>query len=127
MMELCLSDRGGIPYVKLRGEIDRAHSDYLLHGLDTAVLLRPHGGVVIDFQQVTYIDSSGFSVLIRLLRNSRDGSWVAAVVPPGHIRRLIELVGLHLKQNFRLFDTPEAALLAVRREGTAGPAALRPH
>jgi anti-anti-sigma factor len=126
-MEFCLSDRGGIPYVRLRGEIDRAHSEYLFHGVGTALLLKPHGGVIIDFGEVTYIDSSGFSSLIRLLRTAPDGTWVAAVVPPGHIRRLIELVGLHLKRNFRLFDGPEAALAAVRREGSAGPPELRPH
>jgi anti-anti-sigma factor len=115
-MEICLTQRALVPLIRVRGEVDRAHSDYLFHGLSTAFLLRPKGGVIVDLSEVTYIDSSGFSAFLRLLRNAGEQSWVAAVVPPGHIRRLIEMVGLHLKPNFRIFESEDAAFLAARRQ-----------
>ena len=89
--------------VKL-GESAREFSEHL-----ERVLAGSQGPVLIDFGEVTYMDSSGLGELIAFLRRfDEDHRRMALVRPSRRIRALLELTRLH--EVFDIFDTPEEAL-----------------
>lgn len=115
-MEVCLSDRLGIPYTRVNGVLDRAHARYVLEVLTAGVRLREGRPLLLDMSGVTCIDSGGFSALMQVVRALEGEGWIAAVVPPGHVRRMVELVGLPIKSEFRVFDSLPEALSAIDDE-----------
>ncbi|QYJ98979.1 STAS domain-containing protein [Shewanella alkalitolerans] len=64
--------------------------------------------LVMDLSQVEYIDSSGLSILISVLKKAKQlGGDVVLLSPTPGVRALIELTRLH--QIFTLFENREAA------------------
>jgi stage II sporulation protein AA (anti-sigma F factor antagonist) len=80
----------GIPVVTVRGEIDHPVKDKL-----SEALLRRRRGPVLDLNGVTFMDSSGFNVLIAAHKCMSDAHrWLRLADPQASELRLIELVGL---------------------------------
>ncbi|MGA8210998.1 MAG: STAS domain-containing protein [Nocardioidaceae bacterium] len=90
------------------GEIDVATADSLASGVAQA-LDAGHRRVLVDFAEVTFIDSTGLGVLVKCHRKAEAGSAFFAVVhPTPQTRKLIRVLGLD--QLLHVFDTAEQAL-----------------
>ncbi len=67
--------------------------------------------VVLDLSQVTFVDSSGLGLLVRLMTSARTfGGDVKLAAPSPQTAKLLESTGL--RRVFELFHTPEEALSA---------------
>jgi anti-sigma B factor antagonist len=84
----------GAPGVAVSGEVDVATAPVLEGALDTAIR-ESRGVFVVDFSDVTFMDSSGVNVLLRaralLGRQERD---VVLVCPPGGVLHVLEVIGV---------------------------------
>ncbi|WP_448518314.1 STAS domain-containing protein [Rhodoflexus sp.] len=64
--------------------------------------------VAVDISQVPYMNSSGLTVLIRLLTKFRNRSGdLVLIQPSASVKKLLLITKLN--QIFHIFDTPEAA------------------
>jgi anti-sigma B factor antagonist len=77
--------------VRVNGEIDHATADLLREHVITAALAIRPPRVVLDFDRVTFCDSSGLGALIAIWKAVRthQGDLVIAR-PPGICRRILE-------------------------------------
>jgi anti-sigma B factor antagonist len=72
--------------------------------------------VVLDLAEVSFIDSTGLSVLLNGLRRvTRRGGRMAIVCTNPTVLRLFEIT--RLDTTFEIVDSREAAVAAVRRAG----------
>jgi anti-anti-sigma factor len=95
--------------VAVTGEVDIATSSKLR----AALAARPRAGglLVVDLTAVTFLDSSGLSVILALQRETgAAGERLAVVCPPGAARLLFEVTGVDAE--LPLYATREAALAA---------------
>ncbi len=93
-----------VPGIVLRpeGEIDLATAEPFRRTVHAALQAQPNV-LVIDLRDVSFLDSSGLSVLAAALKGQRSRDAIVALVNPQSIvRRAIELVGLDV-----LFDLTE--------------------
>ncbi|XVQ09354.1 STAS domain-containing protein [Spirillospora sp. CA-255316] len=81
--------------VQVDGEIDHATADLLREHVIAAALAVSPPRVVLDFDQVTFCDSSGLGALVAIWKAVRahHGDLVVAR-PPGVCRRILERTGL---------------------------------
>ncbi|MFI5494548.1 STAS domain-containing protein [Actinoplanes sp. NPDC051859] len=79
-------------YVRLRcvGEIDQSSVPCFAAALDAALPGRRL--VEVDLSQVTFMDSSGINTLVK---HRVEGCELVVVDVPRHIRRILEITGLH--------------------------------
>jgi anti-sigma B factor antagonist len=105
----CLHE-DGVGFVVLSGEIDLAAAPDL-HD----VLLAEIGSgrrTVVDLDSVSFLDSSGLSVLVTALRRARDGNGELSLCSPSSFAiRAIELAGLDTV--FRIFSSRAIAAAPV--------------
>lgn len=107
-MDVMVSQLGHTPLVEAHGDIDHNNCGSVEVALSNAL---DQGNVVVllDLRDVTYIDSGGLSVLLSGVRRLRDRGWLGVVGPNPNVRRLLEIVGLLVDPNFRIFgDLGEA-------------------
>ncbi|MFD9431992.1 STAS domain-containing protein [Streptomyces sp. NPDC060002] len=99
----------GVHVLTLRGEIDYNSVAFAGWAFDSGAGDRCAPCTVIDFENVTFMDCSGISFLIRAHRAAQmsDGWLRLASVPPP-VRRLLHLVGLD--DLMPMYPTLEAAL-----------------
>ncbi|MGW1068958.1 STAS domain-containing protein [Streptomyces aureus] len=85
---------GGIRVLALGGEIDADTVSGLreaLHLDETAALSRS----VLDFSNVTFMDSSGVNILVAAFQRARaSGGWIRMVAPTAPVQNVVEIVGL---------------------------------
>jgi len=72
----------------LRGEID-LHTASLIAEIST----RPKGTIILDFTDVTFIDSIGVWAIVNLIRGP-DGGTLIIKNPSGNVKRTFDLVGI---------------------------------
>ncbi len=97
----------GCAVVSAGGEIDVQTSPGLHKAVEAA--LRSTSCIVFDLSRVSFVDSSGFGVLIVASNRARQlGGSVVLVNPPEMVRKI--LAGTQLQQTFRVHDTIEDAL-----------------
>ena len=95
--------------VEVTGEVDIATSPQLRAGL--AARPRTGGLLVVDVSAVTFMDSSGLSVVLGLERETAAaGERLAVVCPAGPVRLLFEVTGVDTE--LPLYATRAAALAA---------------
>lgn len=98
------------------GEID-AGTAHQVAAAVTETLAGRAVRVLLDFAEVTFIDSSGLGMLVNAHREAADaGSAFAVVRPSEHTRKLIRVLGLD--QLLAIYDSPDEAL-ADLAHGTA--------
>ena len=93
---------GDQPVVKVGGEIDIYSGAELRDEL--LRVLRRHGAqLILDLDEVTFMDSAGIEVLLATRRRARlEGGWVRLIRASSCVRRMITLAGLQ-----REFAPPE--------------------
>ncbi len=107
--------REGVPILIATGEVDLATAPLLeerLHGLlDSS---RPV--FVLDLRGVSFLDSTGLSVLMRALSRCREsGGQLHLVIDQERIVKLFTLTGL--EKMFPIWPSTESALLGVAAGG----------
>jgi anti-sigma B factor antagonist len=87
------SGRSG-PLVRVSGEVDIQTSHILDEHLQR-ILSEGHASMVVDLSQVTFLDSTGLSVLINALKRCQGaGGHMRLESPRPHVRRVFEVTGL---------------------------------
>ena len=97
--------------IKLAGEIDLQHSPQLRQLLQKKACLKAPM-ILLDFEEVKYIDSSGLATLIEYYKNSRSYSGRLAVAGlSDRVRGIFDLV--RLGEVFGIFPTATEARHAL--------------
>jgi anti-sigma B factor antagonist len=104
-VEVSLDEHAAV--VAVTGELDLATSPEL-----EAALERTSSGpdvVILDLRGVSFMDSTGLSLLVKARRRAQDAHQQLAVVKGGaQVQRLLELTGV--AERLTLVDTPEQIL-----------------
>jgi anti-sigma B factor antagonist len=108
------SEEDGLHIIALVGEIDLACSPELREILDVhAQAKRP--ALLLDFAEVTYVDSSGLATLVEYVRKVQDfGGRLALAAVNTRVQTILDLV--RLSEIFPIYPT-----LAEARTGLASP------
>jgi anti-sigma B factor antagonist len=117
MAGLWLSTRVAEPYaiVTVGGELDVASAGTLKEHL-VKVLRRLGPRLALDLGELSFMDSSGLSVLIGCWKLARGmGGTLCVVAPPDLVRRKLRITGLDRRLD--VFPDVRAMLLATRAEG----------
>jgi anti-sigma B factor antagonist len=103
--------RDGATVVSLAGELDLYNSEEVRSGLREALAGDP-AVLVVDLEQVSFIDSTALGVLIEALSMMADRSGFRLAAPGLEVTRALEVSGLD--RHFLLHDTVAEALEAAR-------------
>lgn len=106
-LDLDVSERDGHAVVIVKGEVDLATSPQLRESL--AGVVESATSIVVDLDQVGFIDSTGIGVLVGGVKRARGhGGDLSLVCTQRRILKVLEITGL--TQVFSVFDSVEAAL-----------------
>jgi anti-anti-sigma factor len=93
-LQVTVRDRGGAAILELRGEIDRSADERLAEAYGRATA----GGarsVVMNFEQIDYINSTGIALIVGLLAQARaQGVQMSACGLSDHYREIFEITRL---------------------------------
>jgi anti-sigma B factor antagonist len=99
------------PTFAVRGDVDLAAAPGLEEALEAAVR-DSVGALLVDLTDVSFIDSTGLQVLLRIRGLlGREDRALALVCPHGPVRRVFELAGV--SDVFALYTTRDAAAAAL--------------
>lgn len=103
--------RGGVPIVRVRGEIDLSNADSVLASIEAA-RDEDAPGLIVDLQGLEYLDSAGVRLLFRASRSVGASGRFVAIVPLGSpARRVLDLADA--ASVFALEESEDAALGCV--------------
>jgi anti-sigma B factor antagonist len=86
--------RGGPPVLRLRGQLDGAAADTLRAAYAEVAASSP-GAVVLDFTEVSYINSTGIAVIVGVLGAAQAGGVEVRVCGVSdHYRHIFEITRL---------------------------------
>lgn len=114
LLSVAVEQVEGVATVRVRGDLDLASKGELRRTLgELALGVEP---IVVDLSEVDFIDSAGLGALVNAHKRVRllQGSLVTVCPPQSRASHLIRITGL--TRVFRVFDTVEQALAAVRDE-----------
>ena len=106
-----VDSRDGTVVVSLAGELDLYNAEEVRGALLDATAGRP-GVLVVDLEEVRFIDSTALGVLIEARSRMADRSGFRLAAPGLETRRALEVSGLD--QHFLVHDTLAEALEAAR-------------
>jgi anti-anti-sigma factor len=90
--------------LRLAGDIDRSNIASLVEAIRRDSSADPRI-VVLDLQDVLFMDGGGLGLLYDLLDSRGNGGWVGVVSPRADIRRLLDVSGLSAHRHLRIFTT----------------------
>ncbi len=112
-MQLRLESRpvGEVLIVQCHGRIVAGNEVFTLHS-HVGDSIDKHGDVVLQLDQVEFVDSSGLGALVRLMQaaRSKGGDLKLSGVPP-NIRKMLQLT--NLLAQFETYDSVEEAITAA--------------
>jgi anti-anti-sigma factor len=107
-MEMTTSQRGGIPVIEVRGDVD--HAAQAAFAEAARIALGSDGNrILFDLKECPYMDSGGLSVLLSLLRRAGPAGFVGVISPGPDLLRIFEIVGLTSDAAFRVVADGESA------------------
>lgn len=81
--------------VQLDGEIDHHTSFRLRSEIDEGIYLHTPRQLVLDFQNVSFMDSSGIGLIMGRYRSLQPlGGTIVLLRPAPHIKRILKLAGM---------------------------------
>ena len=112
-MQLRLESRpeGEVMLIQGHGRIVAGNEVFTLHAR-VADAIEKYGDVVLQLDQIEFVDSSGLGALMRLVQDARakGGDMKLSGVPP-KVRKVLELTNLISK--FEVYDSVEEAITAA--------------
>lgn len=94
-MEINLENIGTTLVVKIKGEIDHHTAPVLREALDREIALHNIQNIVLDFDGVTFMDSSGIGVIVgRYKQISARGGRIMIIRVKSHVDKILEISGL---------------------------------
>jgi stage II sporulation protein AA (anti-sigma F factor antagonist) len=106
----------GAPLLRLRGELDHGTATKLQEALDQVEATEAGRCIFLDLKDLSYMDSGGVSVFLRLLRKLETRGWVGLIGTDDRIRRLFVITGLANHPHLRFFSGEEEAECGARTE-----------
>jgi anti-anti-sigma factor len=89
------SERDGVRFVAVSGELDVATAPLLAARLEEAEAGEARL-IVLDLSDVPFMDSTGLHVILSAhARSQQDGGRLRLTTPPEQVQRLFELCGAH--------------------------------
>jgi anti-sigma B factor antagonist len=114
-LEVDISRAGRAAVLDVRGELD-AGSALSLAGPLTDIANDGDSHVVLDLSELSFMDSTGMSVLLNARRRlTRQGRHLVVVCPSGPVMRLFELTSLI--DTLRVHPSKDAALASLDGDG----------
>ncbi len=112
---------GRIPIIDVDGEIDH----YVVPELESKIMAfinEGHASVILDFSDVSYIDSAGVALIILSIQKSGPlGGKVGLVVTNKNVIKILEIVGItKLAEAFSLYASVDEALANMTGERPSG-------
>jgi anti-anti-sigma factor len=102
---------GDTPELVVYGELDVMTAPRLHEALRKIIAEAP-SGIIVDLANVTFLDSSGLSVLVVAHRHlTENGATLRLVAVPDAVRRVFTLAGLDAR--FHIYDNRDDAAQAV--------------
>jgi len=109
---ICVGATGSTGIVEVAGEVDVATVSMLAKALDDAVR-SGSGDILLDAQQLTYIDSAGIRTLLSTQRALAESNRRFALIGcHGVFRRILETASL--ADRFAMYSTVDEALASLR-------------
>jgi anti-sigma B factor antagonist len=106
LLEITVSEIGGVRLLRLTGELDMAAVDRFERVL-TAHLTPEPATFVLDMRKLTFIDSSGLRALIMADQSVRgEGGRLVVVKGPDRVNEVLEMTGV--ARQIELVDEPPA-------------------
>ncbi|MBO5955877.1 MAG: anti-sigma F factor antagonist [Clostridia bacterium] len=94
-MEINLENIGTTLVVKIKGEIDHHTAPVLREALDREIALHNIQNIVLDFDGVTFMDSSGIGVIVgRYKQISARGGRIMIIRVKSQVDKILEISGL---------------------------------
>ncbi|AHC16548.1 STAS domain-containing protein [Salinispira pacifica] len=107
-MEVKLKNKNGVLLVELQEEIDLFHANKLKLYFNK-IFESSHKKIVLNFQEVTYIDSSGIGALLNIFKESKKREIkILFTNIHGSVKKVIELT--KLDDYFPILRTQEEAI-----------------
>ncbi|GAB4253174.1 MAG: hypothetical protein Kow00129_14120 [Thermoleophilia bacterium] len=112
-MRAAVDNEMDVPVITLEGDIDHSAAEEII-GLFEDVVERTESDILLlDVSGVTFLDSGGANVFLRLMRGRRADNWVGLVNPSSNIMRLLDIIGITRQESFRVFADMETARRAI--------------
>jgi anti-anti-sigma factor len=119
--------RGEVAVLDIAGDIDRDADGPLQHAYEQAVAPGEAGGVLLNFGEVGYINSTGIAVIVGLLARARkDHRAISAYGLTEHYRhifsitRLSDFIGIYGDEDSAVHDAAATAGDARARAARGG-------
>ncbi|URZ00166.1 anti-sigma F factor antagonist [Clostridium felsineum] len=94
-MNLDFKDINGKLVVSIIGELDHHSSEEIRNKIDDHIKFKGYKNVILDFSNVTFMDSSGIGVVIgRYKKLTSFGGNICVVGPKESVKRIFELSGM---------------------------------
>ena len=98
--------------VELTGEIDHHHASGIRAEVDTAIYAHMPRILILDFQNVTFMDSSGIGLIMGRYKILQPlGGEIILRNPPPHIARVLRLAGMERLARIQTHSPEEVAEL----------------
>lgn len=105
--------------VAVSGEVDLATAESLREAL-VAAEARPASALVLDLEQVGFLDSTGIGELVGVHRRlGKENRPLALVVPEGPIRKILAITGMDSVLDLHHDRGSALAAVALREPGHA--------
>jgi anti-sigma B factor antagonist len=94
-LEIVRASSGESPVLKLKGRLTLGEGSRVLRGLISDVAAEGHKLLIIDLEQVSYVDSSGLGALVSGFNSLKaQGGFVQLINVPARVQALLEMSGL---------------------------------
>ncbi len=103
MLEVVPYSFGGVPLLSLAGDFD--HDSVSLFTQQAEEALGNDGKrLLLQLTDCSYIDSGGIGCLLSSLHRVRGQGWLGVIAPNPDVLRLLQMVGLTVDPDFRVFS-----------------------
>ena len=90
------------------GDLDHHTAKYIRSGIDSAIHENNPKKLIIDFSNVTFMDSSGIGLVMGRYKIMNEISGEVLIAnPPAYIRKVMQLAGLHRLSRIISCSSPE--------------------
>lgn len=98
-----------IPTIVILGEIDH-YNCFKAESVVKKLLEKGEPVLILDLSQVSYMDTAGVSMVFTTAKQiiERHGE-LRLVLPPGNVRRILEIAGVDKLPNTKIFSYEEEA------------------